>query len=240
MDYKEYSRLRSIARKRIERASKAGKAEYTFIPTVAQVRASANPQQYMNLVKEFLNTPGSGLKWLDADKSISFPKIQFPPPPPVTKKTLSAEEKKERRRLQNKLSKTRARIRQTEPAEKAKRKASFLKGLQTLVNKWREVGIDAGSWLGTLGPKQLQAFADYVEYRFSQGDYSNKYVIDKFILDFDEMVKNKFNLNTIQSDFDTFLEHRKTLLANREETAEHGLTANEANQLWSKFVNRGV
>ena len=44
MDYKEYSRLRSIARKRIERAAAAGKIEKVEIPTVAQVRRSADPE----------------------------------------------------------------------------------------------------------------------------------------------------------------------------------------------------
>lgn len=239
MDYKEYSRLRSIARKRIERAAKAGKAEYVYIPTVKEVKASANPQQYLNVVKDLLNTPGFGLKWLSADKTVSFPKVKIPPAPQI-KKHLTESERKERRKLQNKLSKTRARIRASETGEKAKRKASFLKGLQTLVGKWQEAGIDAGGWIGSLAPKQLQAFADYIEYRFSQGDYSNKYVIDKFIMDFDEMVKKRFNLETIQSDFDVFLEHRKSLIANRNEVNEHGLSAAEANQLWNKFINRSI
>ena len=56
-DYKEYSRLRSIARKRIERASQAGIMDAARIPTVAEVRASGNPAVYLNQVKRFLEAP---------------------------------------------------------------------------------------------------------------------------------------------------------------------------------------
>ena len=56
MDYKEYSKLRSIARKRIERAAAAGLAPYVYIPTVKEVRASDNPEQFMYNVRRFLET----------------------------------------------------------------------------------------------------------------------------------------------------------------------------------------
>ena len=58
---KEYSRLRSIARKRIERAAAAGAAAPVHIPTVKEVKASADPGQYMASVQSFLSSPGSKL-----------------------------------------------------------------------------------------------------------------------------------------------------------------------------------
>ena len=72
MDYKEYSRLRSIARKRIERASAAGATPYVRIPTVAEVRASANPNEYMNAVRDFLNNPTASLSAAPGQKNLEI------------------------------------------------------------------------------------------------------------------------------------------------------------------------
>ena len=85
MDYKEYSKLRSIARKRIERASAAGKTPYVKIPTVAEVRASANPNEYMKAVQDFLNNPSASLT-AAKKKAVEFPEIRFTPLPPASKK----------------------------------------------------------------------------------------------------------------------------------------------------------
>ena len=91
MDYKEYSKLRSIARKRIERAAKAGKTELVRIPTVKEVRSSANPDAYMAAVKSFLANPGATLT-ASKKTSVTFPSIDFVPIAPAT-----AAEKKARR-----------------------------------------------------------------------------------------------------------------------------------------------
>ena len=238
MNYKEYSRLRSIARKRIERASAAGKAEYTRIPTVAEVRASANPGMYMEMVKSFLNEPGAGLKWMKAE-NISFPKIYFPPVPPGTVKTLTEEEKRERKRQQNRLSKARQRIRRESESEaEAKKRVSYLKALQTVTADWEKHGLKVGDWFKGMKPKELKAFTDYMEYRFSQGDYSNKYTIDTFIRDFGEMVKKNYNLSDIESDFSIFLEKQKQLEKREKHTNKYGITSNIIDAIWKKFVQR--
>lgn len=237
MDYKEYSRLRSIARKRIERAAAAGKIEKVEIPTVAQVRRSADPEAFLKGVKAFLNTPGAGLSWLKADENLSFPRLELPEAPPNTK--LSAEQKAERRRRQNRLSKARARIRkEAGTPEEAKKKASYLKGLNTLISKWEAAGLDAGKWIKGMTPKQLQSFADYIDYRFSQGDYTVKYSIDTFIKDFGEMVKQNYNLENIQMDFGVFLDKQKKLSKNRKQVQKYGITEDFVDAVWKKFVGR--
>lgn len=237
MDYKEYSRLRSIARKRIERAAKAGITENIRIPTVAEVRASADPGMYMSAVKSFLNTPGSSIKWLRADDTLSFPTIKLPPTPPVTKPT--GKQKKEQERWRNKLSKARSRIRKDETSEDAKQKASYLKALDTLIKNWEQNGVKAGSWIRNMTPKQLQYFTDYLEYRFSQGDYTQRYVIDTFVKDFGTLVRKKnYDLGNFQNDFETFLSKQKQLSENKTKADQYGITADSIGKLWKKFVKR--
>lgn len=237
MDYKEYSRLRSIARKRIERASAAGKAEYTFIPTVAQVKKSANPDAYMRAIREYLKMPSLKDK---PSGGASLPTINIPGGQLPTVRKPTTEEQKARRREQNRRSKAKRAVEQASKSEgEAKKRVSYLRALETLAMKWREAGIDIGNWLGVLSPKKAKAFTDYVEYRFSQAKYNDKYVIDVFIKDFGEMVKRQYNFNDIEQDFGKFLEKQKQLSKNKRKTNKYGITEDEINTAWKKFV-KGV
>ena len=240
MDYKEYSRLRSIARKRIERAAKAGATDLIRIPTVKEVRASANPAEYMNAVKAFLNTPGSTLTE-SKKKSVSFPEIKFTPHPPATKKTpMSPEAKRARRNEQKRRSKAKRAVEKAAPSEKKARKyVGYLKALEKVATDWREKGVDIGSWLGVLSPGKAKAFVDYMDYRFSQGDYSNRYTIDTFIRDFGELVQRGYDFNDIKKDFGGFLDEQKKLSKNRRKTNKYGVTTDEVDSVWRQFVRRG-
>lgn len=236
MDYKEYSRLRSIARKRIERASVAGAAEYVRIPTVAEVRASGNPAAYMAAVKNFLNTPSGSLR-VAKKENVSVAKIDFVPLPPGTTKTLSPEAKIARRREQKRRSKAKRAVERAAGSEKeARKRVGYLRALETLTAKWREAGIDIANWLGVLSPKKAKAFTEYIEYRFSQGDYNNRYTIDTFIRDFGELVKREYSFDDIQGDFDAFLAKQKSLKKNRKKTNKYGITEDEIDTAWRAFV----
>lgn len=236
MDYKEYSRLRSIARKRIERASAAGKIPLVKIPTVAEVRASGTPEIYFSAVENFLNSPGSGLKWAKAE-GIQVKTPVFPTAQPA--KNLSAQQKKERRQQQNRASKARQKIRKQYAEDQAKKRISYIKGLQKVINNWEKVNKPMADLLRNLKPAQLKAFSDYMEYRFSQGDYKNRYTIDTFIRDFGELVKREYNLNDIQLDFGAFLNKQKSLKKNSKKTNKYGITEDEVDTAWRKFV-KGV
>ena len=240
MDYKEYSRLRSIARKRIERASAAGATEYVRIPTVAEVRASANPNEYMNAVRDFLNNPTASLS-AARKQAVTMPEIQFTPLPPATKKEpVSDEAKRARRNEQKRRSRAKRAVEQASKSEQdARRKVGYLRALETVAAKWREKGIDAGNWLGVLSPKKAKAFVDYMEYRFSQGDYNNKYTIDTFIRDFGELVSKGYNFDDIKSDFGAFLDKQKQLKKNAKRTNKYGVTEDEIDSAWRRFV-KGV
>lgn len=236
MDYKEYSKLRSIARKRIERAAAAGKGEYIRIPTVAEVRASANPGEYMNAVKIFLANPNATLTAARKNE-IQLPKIDFTPVPPGTVKKTSDLEKRARRREQNRRSKAKRAVERASGSEaEARKKVGYLRALETVSKQWREAGVDIGNWLGVLSPKKAKAFTDYMEYRFSQGDYNSKYVIDTFIRDFGELVQRGYDFNDIEGDFGAFLQKQKELKKNAKRTNKYGIAEDEVDSIWRKFV----
>lgn len=240
MDYKEYSKLRSIARKRIERASAAGAIPYIKIPTVKEIKASGNPSAYMSAVKEFLNNPASSLS-ASRKRAVKMPEFSMPKTPSAPAKPgLSPEAKKARRNEQKRRSKAKRAVEKASSTEgEAKKKVGYLKALETVSKKWREAGLDIGNWLGVLSPKKAKAFVDYMEYRFSQGDYNNKYTIDTFIRDFGEMVARGYNFDDIKSDFGTFLDKQKQLNKNAKRTNKYGVTEDEIDSVWRKFV-KGV
>lgn len=232
MDYKEYSKLRSIARKRIERAAKAGKTELVKIPTVKEVRASANPDAYMAAVKSFLANPGATLT-AGKKTGVSFPKIDFVPIAPVT-----AAEKKARRNEQKRRSKAKRYVEKlAEDEQQRVRHVGYLKALQTVVRNWRAAGVDAANWLWSLSPKQAKAFVDYLDYRFSQGSYNVKYVIDTFVRDFWEMVKRNYNMDDIEADFNLFLGKMEELKKGKRKANKYGVTEDEVDSLWKRFVS---
>lgn len=240
---KEYSRLRSIARKRIERAVAAGAAAPVHIPTVKEVKASADPGQYMAAVQRFLASPGSKLSNVRKDEKITFTKFTPVPEPPATKrrsKYKSEEERLARRREQKRRSKAKRAVEKAAANEsEARKKVGYLKALETVSNKWKEAGVDIGNWLGVLSPKKAKLFTDYIEYRFSQGDFSSTYTIDTFIKDFGEMQRRGYSGEDIESDFSHFLDQMKKLKRNMKKTNKDGVTIDEMAQAWKMFVHGG-
>lgn len=239
---KEYSRLRSIARKRIERAAAAGAAAPVHIPTVKEARASADPGQYMQAVQRFLSSPGSKLSNVRKDDNITFTQFNPTPQPPATKrksKYASEEDRLARRREQKRRSKAKRAVERAAADEKeARKKVGYLRALETVTAKWKEAGVDIANWLGVLSPAKAKAFADYMEYRFSQGDYKNRYTIDTFVRDFGELVKANYNFKDIQGDFDAFLGRQKQMAKDAENTNKYGLTEDEVDSAWRRFVKK--
>ena len=236
-DYKEYSRLRSIARKRIERASAAGIMDAARIPTVAEVRASGNPAAYLNQVKRFLEAPT--LKQVRAGATAV--QASFMKAPSVKK--LSEEQKRARRNEQKRRSKAKRAVekeaeRLGKDQKEINRRLGYLKALETVAAEWRAAGVDAGHWLGVMSPGQAKAFVEYMEYRFSQGDYTNKYTVDTFIRDFGEAVHRGFNLQNIQQDFASFLDKQQQLKKNQRHANKYGVATDEVDSAWRQFVNR--
>lgn len=241
---KEYSRLRSIARKRIERAAAAGVIAPVHIPTVAEARSSADPGQYMAAVQSFLLSPGSKLSNVRKNKQITFTKYDPMPKPPATKrksKYKSEEERLARRREQKRRSKAKRAVERAAQSEKeARKRVGYLRALETVANEWKKKGIDIANWLGVLSPAKAKAFTDYMEYRFSQGDYTNRYTIDTFIRDFGKLLERGYGFKDIQGDFSAFLAHRKKLQGNMRSSKKYGITEDEVDIAWRSFVKGGL
>ena len=238
MDYKEYSRLRSIARKRIERASAAGAAAYVRLPTVKEIRASGDPERYLKEVREFLQLPGSSLR---SAKKADIPVVNISishAPVIKEKKTRNEAERRARRNEQKRRSKAKRAIEKSSGSEaEARKKVGYLKALETLAAKWREAGVDVGNWLGVMSPGMAKIFVNYIEYRFSQGDFKSQYTIDIFIKDFGTLIQKGYDITDIQNDFDTWLERHKKLYGGKKRTNKHGITINEVDQAWKQFVS---
>lgn len=236
INYKEYSRLRSIARKRLERAFRAGLMPEIKIPTVKEIRGSDNPEAFLNAVKSILND-SSTVREIRTAKTA--PKVSFPQTPAAPVQKLSAEEKRIRRNEQKRRSKAKRAVEKAAPsAAEGRKRAGYLKALETVSKKWREAGIDVGNWLGVMSPGMSKKFVDYMEYRFSQGDYKNRYAIDTFIRDFGTLVQKGYDFKDIQKDFGAFLVKQKELGKNQRRTNKYGIASDEVDQAWRTFVNR--
>ena len=236
MDFKEYSRLRSIARKRIERAAGAGLIEYVRIPTVKEVRASANPEQFLRQVKSILNEPSTVKEIRSTGKK---PVVSFPEVPPEAKRKQTPEEKRARRNEQKRRSAAKRAVEKSAPTDaEGRKRVGYLRALETVSKKWKEAGVDVGNWLGVMSPGMSKKFVDYMEYRFSQGDYKNRYAIDTFIRDFGTLVQKGYDFKDIQSDFSLFLHKQKELERGQRKTNKYGIDSDEVDSAWRKFVNR--
>lgn len=236
MDYKEYSKLRSIARKRIERASAAGAMDYVRIPTVKEIRASGNPSLYMQQVRDFLGAPNANLR---EAKKAGITKIETPSfrTGPEPKKGMTPEAKRARRNEQKRRSKAKRAVEKSSSTKaEANKKVGYLRALETVTEKWKEAGVDVANWLGVLSPGKAKAFVDYMEYRFSQGDYKNVYTIDTFIRDFGTLVQKGYDFKDIQGDFSNFLAKQKKLQGNMRQTKKYGITEDEVDSTWRRFV----
>lgn len=235
MDYKEYSRLRSIARKRIERASAKGLMPYTYLPSVAEIKKTDDPESYLSQIERFLESPGSGITGIKAGAA-PF-KLELEPAPRVAK--LTEEEKKARRRESKRRSAARSAVRKAASDEKQERKfVGYLKALENVREKWAAQGIDLANFIGTQSPAKAKQFVAYMEYRFSQADYKRRYTMQTFIEDYAIMRRREITTNEIGQDFESFLADQRKLKKDKDETSKYGVTIDYLNKVWKKFVNK--
>lgn len=232
INFKEYTRLRDIVRKRNIRLSEAGLAPRVHFPTVAEIKSGfVSPSEALKAVKEYYSG-GTTVKAVRqtglAPVIRSFPRM----PKPQIK---SDAERKDRKRASDRAYRRRKAVREMAlTPEKKSKYASYLKALETVSKVWKQSGFDIGIDLASMTPAQAKSFVDYMDYRFSQGDFNQHYVIDEFIQDFSKLMKKGYKGSDIQSDFNKFLEHQNQLRS-RSENME-GLSSGEIMGLWDKFI----
>lgn len=232
IDFKEYTRLRDIVQKRIKRAVKAGLAPMVHVPTVKEIKAGlVDPTEALRALKGYYSG-GSQVRAIRQTGLVpefrSFPTLPVQPP-------LSSAEKKQRERERQRDYRRRRKVRETALSpEKGKKYESYLKALETVSRTWRRAGRNIGIDLRSLTPTQAQAFVEYMDYRFSQGDFTQRYVIDEFIQDFSKLLSKGHSAKNIVNDFNLFLENRMQLQGRMENM--EGISSWEFMGLWDDFI----
>lgn len=233
IDFKEYTRIRDIVQKRIKRASKAGLAPLVHVPTVKEIKAGiVDPQEALRALKGYYSG-GSQVKTIRQTGLVPEFK-SFPTLP--EEKPLSKSEKRERQREYQRDYRRRRKVRETAiTPEKGKKYESYLKALESVSRTWKRAGKDIGIDLRSLSPSQAQAFVEYMDYRFSQGDFTQRYVIDEFIQDFSRILKSGHSVKNIIGDFNLFLENRMQLQGRMEKM--EGIPSNEFFGIWDDYFD---
>ena len=232
IDFKEYTRIRDIVQKRIKRASKAGLAPLVHVPTVKEIKAGlVSPSEAMSALKGYYSG-GSQVKSIRQTGLVpefkSFPSLP-------KEKPLSKSEKRERQREYQRDYRRRRKVRETAiTPEKGKKYESYLKALESVSRTWKRAGKDIGIDLRSLSPSQAQAFVEYMDYRFSQGDFTQRYVIDEFIQDFSKLLSKGHSAKNIVNDFNLFLENRMQLQGRMNNM--EGIQSWEFSGLWDDFI----
>ena len=232
IDFKEYTRIRDIVQKRIKRASKAGLAPLVHVPTVKEIKAGlVSPSEAMRALKGYYSG-GSQVKTIRQTGLVPEFK-SFPSLPEV--KPLSKSEKKQKQREYQRDYRRRRKVRETAiTPEKGKKYESYLKALESVSRTWKRAGKDIGIDLRSLSPSQAQAFVEYMDYRFSQGDFTQRYVIDEFIQDFSKLLSKGHSAKNIVNDFNLFLENRMQLQGRMDNM--EGIPSWEFSGLWDDFI----
>lgn len=232
IDFKEYTRLRDIVQKRIKRASSAGLAPLVHVPTVKEIKAGiVDPQEALRALKGYYSG-GSQVKTIRQTGLVPEFK-SFPTLP--KEKPLSKSEKKQRQRDYQRDYRRRRKVRETAiTPEKGKKYESYLKALESVSRTWKRAGKDIGIDLRSLSPSQAQAFVEYMDYRFSQGDFTQRYVIDEFIQDFSKLLSKGHSAKNIVNDFNLFLENRMQLQGRMDNM--EGIQSWEFTGLWDDFI----
>ena len=214
--YSEYSRLRSIARKRAERLSDVGLSSLVKFPTVKELKElGISPVQAVKNVEKYLSSP---TKTREFKKLAESQRPVFVPSSTGVIVTSKEKEKAEIRKEQNRQSsrRYRERIRSLSKQEK-----SYIKAARTL-------GLH-------ITPANAKAFAEYMDFRFAQGGDSVHYRVARYVEDYMSVIAKKgYTPNEILGDFNQFLSDRAVLMQNAENM--NGLTADAIDQMFEEFI----
>lgn len=216
-NFSEYSKLRSIARKRAVRLSEVGLSSLITFPTVKELKAQGvNAAQAVRAIETYLAAPTKTREYRKIDEA---QRPVFVPSSIGVIVTSKDREKQERRREQNRQSsrRYRERIRSLSKQEK-----SYIKAARTL-------GLH-------ITPANAKAFAEYMDFRFAQGGDSVHYKVARYVEDYMSVMEKKgYSPNEILNDFNQFLSDRANLMQNAENMK--GLTPGMIDELFDDFIN---
>ena len=208
IDFKEYTRRRDIAQKRIKRLQQAGVPLEVHIPTVKEIRSSTDSsyaERMYTALTEFISSGMSLARRREKAREEASPEVQ-------------RRREKEREYRRKKIAK------EYDAGKKSNTYQGYLKGLKKL-------GVD-------IPPAKLPYFFKYMDYRFAQGNTSKKYVFDIFVDDYQTMLKKGYSPAKIVDDFDLFLSNQMELEGRKKKMTGYSITAKKAISLWDQYVGR--
>lgn len=230
--YSEYSRLRSIARKRAERLAEAGLSRLVTFPSVKELKAQGiKPAQAIKQVESFLAAPTQTRQYRRLDVQQRPVIVQEGAQVIITEK---AREKAERRKAQNRESAKRYR-------EKVKAVfSSFTKNEKALIKAAKTLGLH-------ITPALAKAYIEYIEYRFSYGSSKMKYRIATYVEEFQDLLvkRGKYNMQDVMKDFSGFMKDRKDLTRTKRghdnsrtkrNINEYGYTGEQVDDMMHDFI----
>ena len=206
----EFSYLRGIAQKRLDRLQSAGLTSQAIrIPKASELSAKQK-ESYVRQLKEFLSS-GSTVK--EARKTGN----QFAPSRKGIAKQQTAEQAKRAEQRARKTAKQRER-------------RHIIAGLTETQKGWikgaRKIGL-------SIPTDNISAFIEYMEYRYAQNKDSQFYtVVDDFYSI--QEVKKK-NLNSITADFARYRAERQDII-DMMDRGEPGYSSYQFDKLWSNYI----
>lgn len=214
--YSEYSKLRSVARKRAERLAASGLAELVTFPTVKELKAGGmSVSSATKQVQSYLEAPSRLREYRRIEEGQRPVFIQEGQQVSVAQK---AQEKRERRKAQNREAarRYRERIRNLSKREKGYMKAARTLGLH-------------------ITPANARAFGEYMDFRFAQGNDKVHYRIALYVEDFSSiMEKHKYTADEVMEDFQGFMLSRSLLIERSKALA--GRKKQEIDSLFADFA----
>ena len=229
----EYSRLRSIAEKRIDRLSSHGLASPGIsFPKVSQLKSAAEKEAALNAVKSFL---ASGSTLREAAKNPEKRLVtENKMPAFLTEKQAKEAERRERRNARRR--ERYAQDKEKRDARNARRREQYRrkKILKELTDKQRALLKGAATLGVDIPTDRIKQFIEYMEYRFAQVQESAYYAMDKYTEDYQKILRNAPNSDDIVADFERFLSEREdneSLFDNLQSYDEDAM-----NDLWDEFT----
>ena len=229
----EYSRLRSIAEKRIDRLSSHGLAASGIsFPKVSQLKTAAEKKAALQAVKTFL---GSGTTLREAAKNPEKKRLVTVNKMPafLTEKQAKEAERRERRNARRR--ERYAQDKEKRDARNARRREQYRrkKILEGLTDRQKAL-LKGAETLGLHIPTdRIKQFIEYMEYRFSQVSESALYLMDKYVEDYQKILQNSPTVDDIRADFERFTAEREN-----NEDLFNTLDADDENafhDLWSEY-----
>ena len=211
-NYKEYTRLRDIAQKRIGRISEAGLAPRIHIPTVKELKAQGvSPAEATKRLTEFV--------------SAGTTKREF------AKKTVT-ERSSVIASTQNAIKKEKRKAQEREASRK------YRERLRNLTKEQRVELKGAKKLLGRIGvpitPKYIEAYTEYMKIRYEMDKDTFKYTKLYASEEFASVIKKeKYDANQLAEDFKKYLSDRDIL--EEESNKMKGLTQSQSEGLLKSF-----